>query len=95
MNVSRVDGFTSVTSRVRGAGFEDSSRIGSGFNPATGAKVSEVELPPNGNPGIVPPWLQGGFHILPWPFPIVPTDPVIGVELIGVAPVDPNTPHIM
>jgi len=58
----------------------------------------------NGNPGIVPPWLQNGnggivppwmnapLHILPFPFP---QEPKMGAELIGIVPVDPNTPVIM
>ena len=59
--------------------------------PSTGAtlprlpELGKVEIPKNGNPGIVPPWLQGDkVVILPWP-PINPTDPII----------DPDTPHIM
>jgi hypothetical protein len=41
----------------------------------------EVKLPPNGNPGIVPPWLQ-----------VKPMEP----KVIGLVPEpDPDTPHIM
>ena len=39
-------------------------------------------MPPNGNPGIVPPWLQGN-------------DARITPMLIGIAPVDPDVPVIM
>lgn len=108
MNVSRVDGFTSV----RGPSFANANKVGGRFDNSTDSKAGKVKPPANGNPGIVPPWLQGDgkgngnggivppwletpFHILPWPFPIVPTDPVIGAEMVGVAPTDPDTPHIM
>lgn len=92
MNVSRVDGITSV---LRGPSAPITSKLGAGANTPANPTAGEVAQPPNGNPGIVPPWLQGEFRILPWPFPIVPTDPVVGAEMIGIAPVDPDTPHIM
>jgi len=42
--------------------------------------LGEVKPPANGNPGIVPPWLQGKG---------------ITPNVIGIDPVDPNVPHIM
>jgi len=37
--------------------------------------------PPNGNPGIVPPWLQGGDYVHP--------------DVVGTDPVGPDVPTIM
>lgn len=39
--------------------------------------------PPNGNPGIVPPWLQNDWHILPMPPGWEPAMP-ISVTPVGV-----------
>lgn len=52
-----------------------------------------ANVPPrNGNPGIVPPWLRDGWFVLPVPGPVVPP---MRTEVIGITPVDPNTPVIM
>jgi len=105
MNVTHVDG---ITRNIRGTYIGIEAGVRTGFNhPTTAENRQVVPAPKNGNPGIVPPWLQKGnggivppwlqdqFRILPWPFPILPTDPVVGVTLVGIVPVDPDTPHIM
>src|SRR5688572_21608860 len=99
MNVQRVDGFTlgarSFAGAPVGSTVGEANPSADSANGTVKKPLPVVPRPGNGNPGIVPPWLQGEFHILPWPFPIVPTDPVVGVELIGVAPISPDTPVIM
>lgn len=52
------------------------------LDPPKAPRSGEV-IPPNGNPGIVPPWLLKHDR----------TD--IAPQVIGIAPVDPNTPVIM
>jgi len=105
MNVTPVDG---ITRNIRGANLGTQEIVRTGLNhPTTTEPLPVVPTPRNDNPGIVPPWLQndnGGivppwlrdeFHILPWPLPVLPTDPVIDVNLVGIAPDDPDAPHIM
>lgn len=102
MNVTHVDG---ITGAVRAEMFAAQGIGRVGANHPTDITTLEVVAPPkNGNPGIVPPWLQNKntgivppwmqapFHILPFPFP---QEPKMGAELIGIVPVDPNTPVIM
>jgi len=42
-------------------------------------RFGPLEVPPNGNPGIVPPWLTK----------------TVDTNVIGINPVDPDVPHIM
>jgi len=105
MIVTHVDG---LTRNIRGTYNATQADGRAGLNhPTTAENRKVVPTPKKGNTGIVPPWLQHGnggivppwlqdqFRILPWPFPILPEDPVAGVDLIGIAPVDPDIPHIM
>ena len=49
-------------------------------------------LPPNGNPGIVPPWLQ---VIQPRPIPFIPgPKPDPDEPRIMVSPADPKNPYL-